>query len=206
MANSSKSIKEITKSLLLAQKEIENPKKDGVNPHFKSKYSTLEESLVVCKFALNKHGLILMQPSRVIEIAGLVVDVIETTLIHAESGEYIKSEYRVVTGKEGPQGFGAAVTYARRYSLLGLLGLVAEDDDGNSAMKSMPAQKPTQKPVFQSDRNFTESYVFQNGELAGQVLSKINNIEALTFVRNHEKTPPLLKELVDKRISNLSPK
>ena len=49
------------------------------------------------------------------------------------------------------QGLGSAITYARRYGLLGMVGLAPEDDDGNASIpppKPAPAPKPEQaKPA-----------------------------------------------------------
>jgi hypothetical protein len=46
-----------------------------------------------------------------------------------------------------PQKMGGAITYYRRYSLLALLGLAPEDDDGNAASKpAPPAKAPETRP------------------------------------------------------------
>jgi hypothetical protein len=60
---------------------------------------------------------------------------VETVFVH-ESGEVMECGLlHVPAGKQDPQGYGSALTYARRYSLLAATGLAPEDDDGNSASR-----------------------------------------------------------------------
>ena len=56
-----------------------------------------------------------------------------TKLVHAESGEWQKSLLVMPLSKTDPQGYGSALTYARRYGLSALVGIVTEDDDVNGA-------------------------------------------------------------------------
>jgi hypothetical protein len=56
-----------------------------------------------------------------------------TTLIHVASGESETMELPLYID-EKPQVFGSRLTYFRRYSILTLLGLAPEDDDGAAAM------------------------------------------------------------------------
>ena len=58
---------------------------------------------------------------------------IVTTLMH-KSGQWVSSELFLKPAKSDPQGVGSAITYARRYALAAMVGVVAdEDDDGNAA-------------------------------------------------------------------------
>lgn len=123
----STSISKILPALISAMREMENPKKDHVNPHFKSKYANLE-GVLAAKAPLLKNGIVTLQDY---DNSG-PQPVLVTTLLH-ESGEWIRSEWPLIADKVTPQGMGSAQTYARRYALLGLLDLVAEDDDGNQA-------------------------------------------------------------------------
>jgi hypothetical protein len=130
-------------ALLAAQRAMGPVKKDASNPAFRSKYASLQSILDTIEQPLWDNGLVLVQrfePS---------VDrdpVLITEIIHAASGERITSALDVV-GKDrtDPQKVGSAITYARRYSLLALLGLTPEeDDDGNAAAK--PAPRPQERP------------------------------------------------------------
>jgi len=65
--------------------------------------------------------------------------VVETLFIH-ESGEQISAgKLHVPAAKQDPQGYGSALTYARRYALMAACGIAPEDDDGNAATKGQDA-------------------------------------------------------------------
>lgn len=131
----SETITKLAPALLAAQKEIGAAKMDAVNPFFKSKYADLGSVMAVCKDALNKNKLVVLQP-----INGGCV---ETVIIH-ESGEWILGLTQIVTSKPNdPQAQGAAITYARRYGLQSMLFIPAEDDDGESASQSRPRTTAT---------------------------------------------------------------
>jgi hypothetical protein len=72
---------------------------------------------------------------------------IQTVFIH-ESGEQISSGWLFVpAAKADPQGFGSALTYARRYSLMAACGIAPEDDDANSTRPPVPKAPPPPVPV-----------------------------------------------------------
>lgn len=103
---------------------------DATNPHFRSKFASLGNVVSAVRPILNKHGLVYAQFPTNIDGA----PALETMLIHAESGEDIAAVTPLILAKNDPQGYGSALTYARRYALLSILGLVGdEDDDANSA-------------------------------------------------------------------------
>lgn len=105
--------------------------KDANNPFFKSKYATLDAIQEHIRIPLQKCGLTITQANKVSEGQAIVV----TTVWHVDSGENLSSEFPVVVGKNTAQEYGSAVSYAKRYSLSGLLNLTIqdEDDDGNKA-------------------------------------------------------------------------
>ena len=116
------------KKLLAVQKEIGAIGKDSTNPFFKSAYFDINKLLDVAKPILNNHGLVLLQPlSNINGVAS-----IKTIILDPESGESIE-ENTPLTQNPDPQKMGSAITYFRRYSLQSLMGLQAEDDDGNKA-------------------------------------------------------------------------
>jgi hypothetical protein len=134
-------VSEIWKALLEVQKEAPALQRDGLNPHFKSSYVTLETVMQTVLPILNRHGLVVVQ-------ATTGDDELRTKLVHAESGEYEESYMRLRISKDDAHGYGSAVTYARRYAIMGMLGLVADaDDDGNAASKPPPSRsKGTKAP------------------------------------------------------------
>lgn len=133
----SESIVNISVSLLKAQKLMGGATKGASNPYFKSKYADYGSVLEACKDLLNDNGVIILQPHTTNEGRNYV----ETTLVHAESGEWLSSSTEVICSKQNdPQAFGSALTYARRYGLQSLLSMPAEDDDGERAMERAPKQ------------------------------------------------------------------
>ena len=113
--------------------------KDSANPAFRSKYADLASVMDACMSALNKHGICVMQPTGEDE-AGRYV---RTILAHV-SGETVECRVPLIVAKNDMQGYGSAVTYARRYGLMSMAGVAPEDDDGNAAAKSPPEdRKPT---------------------------------------------------------------
>lgn len=105
--------------------------KEANNPFFKSKYATLDAIQEHIRIPLHKCGLVITQANKVSDGQAIV----ETTVWHVESGEHLSSEFPVVVSKNTAQEYGSAVSYAKRYSLSGLLNLTIqdEDDDGNKA-------------------------------------------------------------------------
>ena len=139
----SESISELVTALVAAQAEFSAVPKGSVNPFFKSKYAALPDVVQSASPVLTKHGLAVSQFITHDEGGG---DALLTYLIH-ESGQFIAYSMKLHMTKEDPQAQGSAVTYARRYSYMSALGLVAdEDDDGNSATKAK-ASAPKAKPV-----------------------------------------------------------
>lgn len=124
----------VLQALKRAQAKIEDPKKAKVNPHFKSKYVDLNAVLAAIGQACDEEGLVVTQTIDMLAGAPGKPDTnfLVTTLYHAESAEYIKSAFPLPADAT-PQQLGSAITYARRYSLMAMFCLGAEDDDGNAA-------------------------------------------------------------------------
>ena len=71
-----------------------------------------------------------------------------TKLTHAESGQWESSLAVVQLPKADPQGMGSAMTYARRYALTAMLGMVTEDDDGEGAKNGKKSPTRPKLPVI----------------------------------------------------------
>lgn len=139
MANpfQSESVGAIFAALAKAQAEIQNPSKNATNPHFKSKYSTLDEGLNVVREALSAVGICVFQRTYIVES----VVILETVLGHS-SGEWLSSNYPVIAMPYKPQDGLSSLTYARRGALFAAVGIAGEDDDGNAANKAGVIAKP----------------------------------------------------------------
>ena len=127
-------MKQIAAALVKAQKEFGPALKTHTNPAFKTKYANLSACIEAVVDALNNNGIFLTQPSHDVE-SGVTV---ETLFVH-ESGETMScGKLHVPASKQDPQGYGSALTYARRYSLMAACGIAPEDDDGNVASRKGP--------------------------------------------------------------------
>ena len=118
----------VASALVKAQKEFGPALKSSSNPHFKSRYADLAACVEAVVESLNNNGIALTQRVSPSE-NGVIV---ETVFIH-ESGEIINcGQLHVPASKHDAQGYGSALTYARRYSLMAACGIAPEDDDGKS--------------------------------------------------------------------------
>ena len=133
--NKSESIKELATALAKAQGAIKGAVKDSANPFFKSKYADLASVVEAIRSAFAANGLSYIQfvePSDKDEVR------VETTILHS-SGEWIGCGVLALpVSKVDAQGYGSALTYARRYSLSAATGVAPEDDDGNAATVAKP--------------------------------------------------------------------
>lgn len=162
--NKSESITNIAVAMAKFQAEVTQPKKTATNPHFRSKYATLDEIINTVKPVLAKHGLSYMQ-----SCGGDGERITITTLLMHESGEWIESEPLVLKAdKISPQGAGSAITYGRRYMLSAVLGVASEeDDDGNAAECTSKANSTNSKAYSQSTTQSAST-----GELISEAQSK----------------------------------
>jgi len=135
-------MKQIASALVKAQKAFGPALKTATNPHFKSRYADLAACVEAVIGGLNDNGIALIQRNY-LDDAGVTV---ETVFVH-ESGEMLEcGKLHVPAAKHDPQGYGSALTYARRYSLMAACGIAPEDDDGNAGSKGAP--KVTDATVF----------------------------------------------------------
>jgi len=129
-------MKNIASALVRAQRGFAPALKTSTNPHFRSKYVDLAGCIEAVVDALNSAGIALIQRTSE-NSTGVTV---ETVFVH-ESGETLEcGKLHVPASKQDAQGYGSALTYARRYSLMAACGIAPEDDDGNAASRT-PAPK-----------------------------------------------------------------
>jgi len=136
MQRSSESIGTIAAALAKAQAQLVNPEKSlvatirldgrrGAEQTFR--YAPLSSGLDIVRKTLSQYEIATVQTTSIDDAAGIVR--LSTVLAHA-SGEWIASDWPVcpIAETERPQRMGAALTYARRYSLFTLVGIAGEDD------------------------------------------------------------------------------
>jgi hypothetical protein len=144
----SNTIGSVAKALATAQGEIKDAAKDAENPGFKrgnqvSKYATLSSVRAAITPAFSKNGLCVTQYFEPHGDSGVCI----ITLLAHESGEWIKSKLFLPVSKKDAQGFGSAISYARRYALAAIANVASDDDDdGNEAVKPAKGEnKPETK-------------------------------------------------------------
>jgi hypothetical protein len=128
-------IQDLAAALVAAHADIKGVVKGATNPYFKSKYATLDAVVEAVKEPLLKQGIVVLQGLQDAD-NGVAI---ETMLLH-KSGQWISSTLRLPASKEDAQGYGSACTYGRRYGLMAICGVPAEDDDGNAATASAPTK------------------------------------------------------------------
>jgi hypothetical protein len=123
-------MKNLATALVKAQKAFGPALKTSTNPHFKSRYADLAACVEAVIDALNDNGIALIQKNY--DCTNGVM--IETIFVH-ESGEMLECGIlHVPANKQDAQGYGSALTYARRYSLMAACGIAPLDDDGQAAV------------------------------------------------------------------------
>ena len=137
-------MKEIFSALARAQKNFEAALKGAQNPHFRSKYAALDACVEAVRGPLNDQGIFLTQTIETVE-SGVLIE----TLFAHESGEtWQGGKLFMPVAKLDAQGYGSAITYGRRYSLLTACGVAPEDDDGNQAVVARPDVVVTPKKII----------------------------------------------------------
>jgi len=130
----SESITKIAIAVSKMQGNLKGASKDARNPFHKSKYANLESVWDACREQLAKNELAVIQAPSFSE--GRMI--LETRLIHS-SGEWFQSTLALKPKDDTPQGIGSTITYAKRYSLMAIVGIAdTDDDDGNAASGKTP--------------------------------------------------------------------
>lgn len=187
-------LKDLAAALAKAQSEVKAALKDSKNPHFKSSYADLTSIWEACRTALTKNGLSVVQRTDFSE-----ADVwLETMLLHS-SGQSIAGRYPLRPQQQTPQGYGSALTYARRYALAAMVGVVAdEDDDGNaaSARSNVAYEPPPPTPTKAQTANDARNKAIEYANNAHHALGKMKTMDELNAWLG--KNGPALEKLREK--------
>ena len=138
----SEQIAALADALSKAQAAMTGAKKDKANPFFKSAYADLSAVMEAISGPFAAHGLSFTQSPGFID--GMIV--VTTRIMHS-SGEWIEGDCILPPTKADAQGYGSAITYAKRYGLQAMAGVPSVDDDGNDAVKHVAEPKKVQEPM-----------------------------------------------------------
>lgn len=150
--NHSEQLNELAAALAVAQGQMKPARMNAVNPFLKNKYADLGAVMDACRDALATNGLSFVQMAYTppLETYGPAVGV-ETMLMH-KSGQWLRESFVLPVGDEKGKSVmqvaGSAISYARRYALAAMLGIVADEDtDGNETGKLSPPRSKVGKPA-----------------------------------------------------------
>lgn len=140
------------------QDEVE-VRKEADNPFFHSKYATYEGVLNAIHGAMRKYGLVAFhsfEPSAKDGYITVVTYLVDTSGKQEQgigqsfpsSPASVESKLEIPLVKNDPQSAGSAITYAKRYALLAILGLGTEDDDAEKAMPREPKHEIIKGDVY----------------------------------------------------------
>lgn len=137
---------ELFAALVKAQAQMKHPGLDSQNPHFRNRYASLMAVREAVLPVMHEHGISVVQCPVSSYADGRAMAGVKTILAH-QSGESMETELLMPIEKANAQGVGSAITYARRYSLLAVAGLVGDpDDDGNEACAPPPKPQREAQP------------------------------------------------------------
>lgn len=138
---------QIIPALETCYNECEAVVKNRQNDFLKSKYADLQEVMDTVKPHLKKNRLLPVQ-SPTGEFG------MHTRIVHVPSGQYVEDTFHIKLSNVNPQLAGAVITYQRRYAIVSMLGLVVEDDDGNSTSK--PVESKTDLDMINRTQTLAE--------------------------------------------------
>jgi hypothetical protein len=127
--NQSENIQELVAALSKAQGVMKPAIFNKKNPHFKNKYADFTSVMDACRMPLSSNGLSIMQYCETVNDKTILV----TMLAHI-SGQFIKSFFPLNPKSLDSQAVGSALTYAKRYCLAAMIGVVADDDDDDAEL------------------------------------------------------------------------
>jgi len=183
----SEKIINLAKAMIKVQKIVRPAMKDKVNSFTQSRYATLNSVMEACSEALINAGIWVTQYPVPVEGDGKLLGLV-TKLVHAESGEWQESLIVMPLAKADPQAYGSAMTYARRYGLSAMVGLLTEDDDGNMASQGSVSGTRNQNlperttPRIASLKPRKDQFV--NNSSQNGVLENLPHIDGINYQQN----------------------
>lgn len=195
--NKSENINELALALSKAQASMNNAKKDSKNPFFKSSYADLASVWDAAREPLSSNELAIMQttiPSDKDEV------IVETILAHS-SGQWISSVLALPVSKADSQGYGSALTYARRYGLSSMVGVAPAEDDGNAATAAAPKKIVRETITPEVAKMISECHNVDNLELTYQ-----ENLATVTSQKEKDSLIAACKAKKERLTNALAPK
>ena len=179
------------------RKVLKQPLKDASNPFFKSKYVPLENVVEVIDEAIKGTGLSYSQEAT---SEGNYISV--ATHVFHESGQFISFDpLSLPATKADAQGFGSAVTYAKRYALSAVFGITSDQDDDGNATSGKNAPKLANKEQIAIAKKKVIELAEANGMDAQETAEMVLNYLKISVPidkANNEEIGQILRYLNDK--------
>lgn len=168
--------KGVNELFVQAYAAMKNPALDGVNPHFKNRFASLQETLRVVREACEPVGIAYTQTLRDANEHGAYL----VTAVRA-GGEALPLSTMWIANENNPQAYGSKLTYAKRQLAQLDWGIAGEDDDAEqaTAQPQQPAQRKA-KPKAQPQQAQQPA----NPELAQAKQTLANAIKAWADATN----------------------
>lgn len=175
-----KLIQTLYEALFLATNDLKSIPRDAHGQF--GGYASLDQVNAVTKPVLAKYGLFIMHTTTC--FAEPKQNVLVTTLIHAPTGQKIESVFVLKPEKDTPQGYGAAITYAKRYAIMGICGLATEDDPDGKMVTNHHAPVSggfaASKPQYQSNGSASD-WVIPFGKFKDKRMGQIAMNELVNY-------------------------
>ena len=191
MQQQSESVAALAKALVATQGQLQGVAKSSAGYNYR--YADLAAVWDAIRKPLTANGLAVAQTTT---YTASGEPVLITTLMHT-SGEWMRGELLVRPTKADPQSLGSAITYGRRYALMGIVGVAPEDDDGAAASgaqdntaakpkpkpkKNAPANEPTEKEARGHFRALFRKCVDEGG-IPLKELATLNDDDSVEDIR-----------------------
>jgi hypothetical protein len=177
---------DICAALLAAQENFTPAKKTKTNPHLKNQYAPLEEVLAAVQGPLADEGVCIV--AFTVERENKLF--LRSVLRHVPTNTELSVDLPLLMGKQDMQGLGSAISYARRYALMLLCGIVAEDDDDGNATQAPRQQTPN--PQQQAEAKAAAMLVRVKSAL---------DFDDSDFIREHVlNAPPAVRQALARKL------
>jgi len=168
----------VNKKISDFQESVGAIRKDKENPFHKNKYADINTVIEMITPELKKVGLWFTQTPTIAD----GIPILETILGELEGDESICGEMPLILVKNDMQAMGSALTYARRYMLVSMLGLEQQDDDGHRAVKKPKQPETLSKYLLQHHINpklFAKHFQINTEEKAKELLKNKKDLDLM---------------------------
>ncbi len=187
-------IRLLAQAILMAKKDFKCTGLGGTNAHQKYKYAKLGDIYNAIEDALSNNNIVIWHFSSII----FDKEALTTRLTHAPSGQWIQDVRICESEKPGNQAKGSANTYMKKYALLALCAITAEDDDGEEEEKHI--SKKSYDPSISTSQLKTLQDAIKESEKSKEIY---NNLRATAKIQSLADMPASSFEYLESKVSGV---